>query len=117
MTERMHLRSWMRSSVRITWTGFWLKPSAAGMAPTPTEMSEAEYRALVDQLTEHDRRYHVEASPTISDYDYDALARRLRDIEAKHPNWWCRGLPASASVTSRAPRFTADEFWHTSASS
>jgi DNA ligase (NAD+) len=47
----------------------------------------AEYLALVDDLTEHDRRYYVEASPTISDVEYDQLSRRLREIEAAHPDW------------------------------
>jgi DNA ligase (NAD+) len=47
----------------------------------------AEYLALVDELTEHDRRYHVEASPTISDVEYDRLNQRLRTIEAEHPDW------------------------------
>lgn len=47
----------------------------------------AEYLALVDELTEHDRRYYVEANPTISDVEYDRLAERLRAIEAEHPDW------------------------------
>src|SRR3954469_15260603 len=47
----------------------------------------AEYLALVDELTEHDRRYHVEANPTISDVEYDRLSQRLRAIEAEHPDW------------------------------
>jgi DNA ligase (NAD+) len=46
-----------------------------------------EYLQLVEELTEHDRRYYVEAAPVISDYEYDALARKLRDIEAAHPDW------------------------------
>ena len=47
----------------------------------------AEYLALVDELTEHDRRYYVEANPTISDLEYDRLSQRLRGIEAEHPDW------------------------------
>jgi len=46
-----------------------------------------EYLALVDELTEHDRRYYVEANPTISDVEYDQLNQRLRAIEAEHPEW------------------------------
>jgi DNA ligase (NAD+) len=55
----------------------------ADMAADP----RTEYLALVDDLTEHDRRYHVEAAPTISDAEYDALNRKLRAIEAEHPDW------------------------------
>jgi DNA ligase (NAD+) len=47
----------------------------------------AEYLALVDELTEHDRRYYVEANPTISDVEYDRLSQRLRAIEAEHADW------------------------------
>jgi DNA ligase (NAD+) len=46
-----------------------------------------EYLALVDELTEHDRRYYVDANPTISDAEYDARNRRLRALEAEHPDW------------------------------
>jgi DNA ligase (NAD+) len=47
----------------------------------------AEYLALVDELTEHDRRYYVEANPTISDVEYDRLSQRLRQVETEHPDW------------------------------
>ena len=49
------------------------------------EVTELEYRALAEELTEHDRRYHVLAAPTISDVEYDRLITRLRAIEAAHP--------------------------------
>ncbi|MCB0964936.1 MAG: hypothetical protein KDA98_16790, partial [Acidimicrobiales bacterium] len=42
----------------------------------------AELRA---QIAEHDRRYHVEDAPTVSDADYDALVRELRALEEAHP--------------------------------
>jgi DNA ligase (NAD+) len=46
-----------------------------------------EYLALVDELTEHDRRYYVDANPTISDAEYDQANQRLRALEAAHPDW------------------------------
>lgn len=49
--------------------------------------SRQDYLALVDEVTEHDRRYHVEAAPTISDLEYDRLAKHLRELEAQHPEW------------------------------
>lgn len=52
-----------------------------------TEGDRAEYLALVEQLTEHDRRYYVEAAPIISDVEYDQLVFQLRRIEAAHPDW------------------------------
>ncbi len=36
------------------------------------------------EITEHDRRYYVEAKPTISDAAYDELYRELRELEAEH---------------------------------
>ena len=64
-----------------------------------------EYLALVDDLTEHDRRYHVEASPTISDVEYDQLSQRLRALEAEHPDWVVDWSP-----TRRVGHAPASEF-------
>jgi len=46
-----------------------------------------DYLALVDELSEHDRRYYVEANPAISDGEYDTLNRKLRELETAHPEW------------------------------
>lgn len=37
------------------------------------------------EIEEHDRRYYVEAVPTVSDYDYDRLFAELSALESKHP--------------------------------
>src|SRR5687768_9683883 len=50
-------------------------------------MDKAAYLALVDEITEHDRRYHVEAAPTISDVEYDRMVVELRRVESEHPDW------------------------------
>ncbi len=47
--------------------------------------SNAKIAQLRREIEEHDRRYYVEARPTISDPDYDALFRELRALEATHP--------------------------------
>lgn len=46
-----------------------------------------DYLALVDELSEHDRRYYVEANPSISDVEYDKLLVKLREIEKHHHDW------------------------------
>ncbi|HVV88208.1 MAG TPA: NAD-dependent DNA ligase LigA [Kofleriaceae bacterium] len=56
-------------------------------APDVLAATEAEYRELAQELTEHDRRYHVLAAPTISDVEYDRLITRLRALEEAHPSW------------------------------
>ncbi|WP_428262522.1 NAD-dependent DNA ligase LigA [Haliangium sp.] len=50
-------------------------------------VSHADYLRLVDELTEHDRLYYVEAAPVISDFEYDKRLKALRAIEAEHPQW------------------------------
>lgn len=37
------------------------------------------------ELHEHNHRYYVENSPTISDMEFDTLMRELQDLEARHP--------------------------------
>ncbi len=49
------------------------------------ENFEREIEALRAELAEHSRRYYVEDAPTISDYEYDMKMRRLKELEAEHP--------------------------------
>jgi DNA ligase (NAD+) len=62
----------------------------------------AELRA---EITEHNRLYYLEAAPTISDREYDALYRELADLEAAHPE-----LAASDSPTQRVGGAPLAEF-------
>jgi DNA ligase (NAD+) len=47
--------------------------------------AKAEQDALSAELREHDEHYHGEDKPIITDAQYDALKRRLKDIEARYP--------------------------------
>jgi DNA ligase (NAD+) len=47
---------------------------------------QREIDELRAEIREHDRRYYVDAAPTITDLDYDRLLRRLQDLEAAHPD-------------------------------
>ena len=40
---------------------------------------------LRDLVRHHDRKYHVEAAPEISDLAYDRLLEELRELESRHP--------------------------------
>lgn len=63
------------------------------------------YLSLVQELNEHNYRYHVLDSPVISDYEFDRLLAELRQIEAEHPEW-----VAPDSPTLRAGSAPADKF-------
>src|SRR5262249_9768060 len=52
---------------------------------TATEAAE-ELAHLASEIAEHDRRYHEEDQPTISDAAYDALRERNKAIEARFPD-------------------------------
>ena len=69
----------------------------------------ASYLALVDELSEHDRRYHVEAAATISDGEYDQLVYKLRALEAAHPDWivaWSPTQRVGSAPVSDFPKVT-----------
>jgi DNA ligase (NAD+) len=48
---------------------------------------EHELEALREQIRDHDRKYYVDATPEISDLEYDRLVQRLKQWEAEHPEW------------------------------
>ncbi|MDE3176097.1 MAG: NAD-dependent DNA ligase LigA [Pseudomonadota bacterium] len=49
------------------------------------DAAREEHARLGAEIAEHDRRYHGEDAPTISDADYDALRRRYEALEQAHP--------------------------------
>ena len=51
-----------------------------------SDAARAEHARLGAEIAEHDRRYHGEDAPIISDADYDALRRRYDELEAKFPS-------------------------------
>jgi DNA ligase (NAD+) len=60
----------------------------AGASPAPA-LAPAEARqkieALRGEIAHHDALYHQKAAPEISDYDYDQLKLRLRELERAFP--------------------------------
>jgi len=50
--------------------------------PSPRDRVEL----LRHQIRHHDRLYYVEATPEISDREYDALYAELKALEAHHPD-------------------------------
>ena len=52
--------------------------------PSTNEAQEIE--GLRDQLRHHEHLYYVLDKPEITDAEYDALMRRLQELETRHPN-------------------------------
>src|SRR6202167_869306 len=48
--------------------------------------ARTEHARLGAEIAEHDRRYHGEDQPTISDAEYDELRRRYTALEAAFPD-------------------------------
>ncbi|HOC91697.1 MAG TPA: NAD-dependent DNA ligase LigA [bacterium] len=44
-----------------------------------------EIKHLRSEIARHDRLYYLQASPEISDFEYDALFAKLKRLEAEHP--------------------------------
>jgi len=57
--------------------------------PRLKELTLKEAEGYAEKLREviryHDYKYYVQASPVISDYEYDQLFRALRDLERRYP--------------------------------
>jgi DNA ligase (NAD+) len=60
------------------------------------EEAKRRIKELRTEITEHDRRYYLEAAPSVSDQAYDALYRELRELEEYFPE-----LVTSDSPTQR----------------
>ena len=58
-------------------------------------MSELEYLALVEEINHYSHLYYVKDEPKISDAQWDALMRRLLQIEAEHPEWKVAHSPSN----------------------
>lgn len=61
----------------------------AGLTVRVTMEKFKEAKRRVEELrsiiADHDRRYYLEAAPTIGDKEYDGLYRELRDLEREYP--------------------------------
>jgi DNA ligase (NAD+) len=69
------------------------------------------YLKLVDELSEHGRRYYVDNDPTISDYEYDTQLASLVKVEAQHPEWavsWSPTKRVGHAPVSSFPKVTRD---------
>ena len=52
-----------------------------------------EIQQLRSELERHNQLYYVNDAPEISDFEYDAMLRRLEDLEAAHPEYYDPNSP------------------------
>ena len=67
--------------------------------------TEKEMRSLEKKLEYHSRKYYVEDSPEISDFEYDEMFYRLKKLEEENPL-----LASSNSPTKRVGGAVLDKF-------
>ncbi len=82
------------------------------------EQAAAEHRRLVKEVTEHNVHYYQENAPVVSDAEYDALFRRLKDVELRFPELITSDSPTQtvgappatgfAKVVHRRPMLSLD---------
>ena len=63
-----------------------------------------EVKTLREQIEYHSNRYYNMDAPEITDYEYDMLMQRLKQIR----NWWTRLLRHKKSVAMPRER---QEYW------
>ena len=51
------------------------------------QRAKAEITALRDELNEHNYRYYVLDSPSISDKEFDDMLARLAELEKQYPEF------------------------------
>lgn len=56
-------------------------------------MQKEEYIKLVEKANYYSEQYYNNDAPVVSDYDYDMLVHRIRDIEAERPEWLVPNSP------------------------
>ena len=67
--------------------------------------ASAELAALATEIAKHDRAYHEQDAPLISDAEYDALRQRNEAIEARFPD-----LVRADSPSRRVGSVAAEKF-------
>lgn len=65
-----------------------------------------EIQELRAELLKHSRAYYDLDAPTISDFEYDALMRRLKELEKKHPETVTLDSPTQHVGGHRSEKFS-----------
>ncbi|PKQ25397.1 MAG: DNA ligase (NAD(+)) LigA [Actinobacteria bacterium HGW-Actinobacteria-4] len=69
----------------------------------PTPDPRARHQDLVQEIEAHRAAYYGDDAPTVSDAEYDALERELRELEAQHPELADPDSPTQTVGSAGAP--------------
>ncbi|WP_330370313.1 DNA ligase LigA-related protein [Butyrivibrio sp. AE3003] len=58
-----------------------------------TDLIKKEYEGLVKTIKHHMDLYYNQDEPEISDYEYDMLMQKLKEIEKEHPEFVKKDSP------------------------
>jgi DNA ligase (NAD+) len=75
--------------------------------PVSEEADRAEHARLAQEVDEHQYRYYVLDAPTASDADYDAMLRRLQELEDAYPDLRTPSSPTQRVGGTYSTLFTA----------
>src|SRR3954469_2601421 len=76
------------------------------VSPAPSEARD-EHARLAQELDEHQYRYYILDAPTASDADYDALMKRLQELEDEYPELRTPSSPTQRVGGTYSTLFTA----------
>ena len=79
--------------------------AATGSATPDTTEATERVLALRKEIAHHNQRYHELDAPEISDADFDALMRELRDLETQHPELVTPDSPTQRVGSAASSRF------------
>src|SRR4030081_953202 len=79
--------------------------SLPGVDALTKPQAKVEHKRLALEIEGHDRRYHQEDAPKISDAAYDALRKRLNAIEARFPEFVTGDSPSQKVGAAPSGRF------------
>ena len=54
---------------------------------------QSTIQSLRDELNQHNHNYYVLDKPTISDFEFDQLLKKLQDLETQHPEFFDENSP------------------------
>jgi len=58
------------------------------------QKAKIEIEKLRQEIERHNRKYHLEARPEISDFEYDRLLKKLIQLESEHPEFFSPNSPS-----------------------